>query len=208
MPRKYEKLIRELPPVRPIEWMFPENPRLGPQIVDAINHPVMTHHIEVFTWVRDGTDYYPDKGFDVTPERERLKWLLDTSPSPVYETEDGRVIFHHRPMYHTTDEIFLFLGTNPNDVMDLGGEIEFWLGIGDRAEKYIINKPSVIFVPAGTVHCPIVARNVRRPIKQIIVYTRPTIVEYGVNEWPPDYKPPIEPSKYVDLKKVKLISRV
>ncbi len=68
------------------------------------------------------------------------------------------------PHSHDRDEVWLFLGTNPEDNKDLGGEIEFWLGEGDEAEKYVITKPSAVLVPAGTVHCPVVYKNIVRPI--------------------------------------------
>jgi hypothetical protein len=68
------------------------------------------------------------------------------------------------PHSHDEDEIWLFLGTNPNDNKDLGGEIEFWMGEGDEAEKYIITKPSAVLVPAGVVHCPVVFNKIKRPI--------------------------------------------
>jgi hypothetical protein len=68
------------------------------------------------------------------------------------------------PHSHDKDEVWLLLGTNPDDNKDLGGEIEFWMGEGDEAEKYLITQPSAVLVPAGVVHCPVVYRNIRRPI--------------------------------------------
>jgi hypothetical protein len=52
-----------------------------------------------------------------------------------------------------------FIGSNPDDPYDLGGEVEFWLG----GEKHIITKSSVVFVPKGLTHCPIYFRRVDRP---------------------------------------------
>jgi hypothetical protein len=92
-------------------------------------------------------------------------------------------------MYHTFDETFLFFGTNPNDSKDLGGEIEFWLGAGAEAEKFIIKKPTCIFIPAGFVHCPLVFRNVKRPFMEILIYGKPALIEHRVDLWPPAYKP-------------------
>jgi hypothetical protein len=40
----------------------------------------------------------------------------------------------------------------------------------------------------------------------IIVPDYHTVVEYGVNEWPPYYKPfPEKPKDYVELSKVKIV---
>jgi hypothetical protein len=61
---------------------------------------------------------------------------------------------------HDTDEIIGFFGNNPKDPYDLGGEIEIWL----EDEKYILTRTSMIFVPAGMKHCPLILRRVDRPI--------------------------------------------
>jgi len=61
---------------------------------------------------------------------------------------------------HDFDEYLVFLGTNPDDPHDLGGEIEFWLG----GEKHIITETCAVFIPAGVKHAPIYFRRIDRPI--------------------------------------------
>ena len=61
---------------------------------------------------------------------------------------------------HDYDEVVAFFGTNPEDVNDLGGEIEMWLG----GEKHILTKSCLVYVPKGLVHCPLIIRRVDRPI--------------------------------------------
>ncbi len=61
---------------------------------------------------------------------------------------------------HACDEILGFFGSNPDDPHDLGGEIEFWL----EDEKHIITKSSLVFIPKGMKHCPLIIRRVDRPI--------------------------------------------
>jgi hypothetical protein len=77
------------------------------------------------------------------------------------------------PMRHPYDEAFLYLGTDPKDNTDLGGEVEYWLGEGDDAEKYTITKSSVVYVPAGLVHCPIYMRKVDRPFLSLVILLAP-----------------------------------
>jgi len=64
-----------------------------------------------------------------------------------------------RPHYHNFDEYLLFLGMDPDDPFELGGEVEFWL----EDEKHIITKTCAMFVPRGVYHCPFYIRRVDRP---------------------------------------------
>jgi hypothetical protein len=61
---------------------------------------------------------------------------------------------------HDCDEILGFFGSNPDDPYDLGGEIEFWL----EDEQHIITSSSLIFIPRGMKHCPLIMRRIDRPI--------------------------------------------
>ena len=65
---------------------------------------------------------------------------------------DGKVQDHSKGMQHAQnyDELFLFISADPHDTLNLGGEIETWLG----DEKYTITKSSAAWVPAGTPHNP------------------------------------------------------
>ena len=61
---------------------------------------------------------------------------------------------------HPFDEAITFFGTNPDDPEDLCGEVELWL----EDEKHILTKSSLIFVPRGMKHCPLIIRRADRPI--------------------------------------------
>lgn len=63
------------------------------------------------------------------------------------------------PHTHSFDEYLLFLGTNPDDQFDLGGEVELWLG----DEKYMLTKTCAVLAPAGLPHCPLIIHKVERP---------------------------------------------
>ena len=49
---------------------------------------------------------------------------------------------------------------NPDDVHDLGGELEIWLG----GEQHFVTKSCLIFVPSGLSHCPFWVRKMKHPI--------------------------------------------
>lgn len=61
---------------------------------------------------------------------------------------------------HDYDEVIAFFGTDTNDPHDLGAEVELWLG----DEKHIITKTSLVFIPAGLKHCPLIFLKVDRPV--------------------------------------------
>lgn len=64
------------------------------------------------------------------------------------------------PHSHKFDEVVTFVGSNVEDPYDLGGEIEIWL----EDEPQILTRSSLIFIPKGMKHCPLIIRRVDRPI--------------------------------------------
>ena len=61
---------------------------------------------------------------------------------------------------HDYDEVITFYGTDFENPNDLCGEIEIWL----EDEKILLTKSSMIFVPKGMMHCPLVIHRVDKPI--------------------------------------------
>ena len=82
----------------------------------------------------------------------------------VWPKEDD-IVMEGASHSHDFDEIVTLFGTNPDDPQDLGAEVEFWLG----DEKHTLTKSCLIFVPKGQGHCPLIFRNVQRPIFHYIV---------------------------------------
>ncbi|MGD9142770.1 MAG: hypothetical protein PVG61_02870 [Dehalococcoidia bacterium] len=70
---------------------------------------------------------------------------------------------------HDFDELFLFIGLDPHDTLNLGGEVEFWLGEGDEAEKFVTTKATAEWVPAGVIHNPHYFRRVDRPFLMVVI---------------------------------------
>ncbi len=73
----------------------------------------------------------------------------------------GQVGIGHK---HDYDEIFLFSGMNPDDITDLGAEIEYWVGEDDKLEKIIFDTSACLYMPAGLAHHPMIFKNVRTPV--------------------------------------------
>ena len=118
--------------------------------------------------------------------------LRDNEPLPV-KAPDGTTMqpTAEGPNKHPFEEVFLFLPTDPHNVDDLGAEIEFWIGEGEVAEKYIITKPSMVFIPKNTVHCPVWYRRIDRPIILVEILNAPELTHgltiERVGKWPPTY---------------------
>jgi len=61
---------------------------------------------------------------------------------------------------HPHDEVIGFIGTNPDDLHDLGGEAELWID----DEKYTSAESFMAYFPKGLKHCPLIVTKVKRPI--------------------------------------------
>ncbi|MBQ8930248.1 MAG: hypothetical protein IJ052_07610 [Oscillospiraceae bacterium] len=65
---------------------------------------------------------------------------------------------------HPKDEYLIFLGASFPNVFDFDAHIEFTLGKGEEAETFVIDKPTIIRVPAMTYHCPLNFKEVNKPV--------------------------------------------
>lgn len=62
---------------------------------------------------------------------------------------------------HPSDEVLVFVGTDPGDINYLGAEIS--IDMGDDRERYVFDKPTAVICPKGLKHNPVIARWVDRP---------------------------------------------
>jgi len=58
----------------------------------------------------------------------------------------------HPPHIHKDAELLFHIGTNPDDPMDLGAEVEFYMG--PEMERYLITQSCVVYIPPGFIHAP------------------------------------------------------
>ena len=65
------------------------------------------------------------------------------------------------PHTHDNDEFLFFVSGNPDDVQDLGAEVE--IAFGEEWEKNTITTSSIVYLPKGLRHCPINVKKVDRP---------------------------------------------
>ena len=76
--------------------------------------------------------------------------------------EPNPYIFEH---VHDTDEIILYLGGDPDNPEDLGGEIEIRVG----GQPLIFSSTSALFVPRGVKHGPVIWHKFRKPHIEMIL---------------------------------------
>lgn len=72
----------------------------------------------------------------------------------------GRDISEFECHVHETDELLIYYGSDPADPTNLHGEIEFLIG----GESHVINKSTLLYVPAGVPHSKPIVNSIDRPI--------------------------------------------
>lgn len=103
--------------------------------------------------LHDGT---PFGGFLASPEKLGVDCQL------LYSVISEPSLTDDKPEPHTHDfpHVMCFFGSNPMDLNDFDAEIDFYLG----GEKQTITAASMITVPAGLIHCPLVIRRIGKPV--------------------------------------------
>ena len=97
---------------------------------------------EAKIWIENFHIYAPGQGVMIPGE---IPMLIEGQQVPPGTGQ------HAHPDF---DELFLFFGSNPNDNLALGGEVEFWLGEGEDAQKFIAGRPTAEWVPRNVAHNP------------------------------------------------------
>ena len=86
--------------------------------------------------------------------------VLGASCQMLYSIVTEAHVNEATPHIHDFPIIMSFIGANPGDIYDFDAEIEFTLG----GEKQVITRTTVISVPAGLAHCPLVFKRVGKPL--------------------------------------------
>ncbi len=92
-------------------------------------------------------------------------WVGPKSYGP-YGTKGWGEIYHG-PHVHKYPEIFMHLGTDPDNPMDLGADVEMF--VGPEKERHLITKSTIMCFPAGLPHSPWRILKVRRPFLIVTV---------------------------------------
>jgi hypothetical protein len=93
-----------------------------------------------------------------------------SGPVPVKET--------YKPHYHDSNEIIGIFSGDINDPFNLGGEVDFWY----EHEKHTLTKSTLLWVPKGLQHAPLLYRNVTRPLFTFSIYEEPVPSMHQVDD--------------------------
>ena len=74
----------------------------------------------------------------------------------------GPHVMENEPHAHDFDQFSLFMGGNPMDIREFDAEVEVFLG--KEGEKHVINATTILYIPKGLIHCPLVFKTVNKPI--------------------------------------------
>lgn len=73
------------------------------------------------------------------------------------------VFLEKEPHTHDSDEYLIFLAAELPDLFsNFDAEVDFW--IGEEQEYHLINKSTIIYIPAGMPHTPLDFRKITTPI--------------------------------------------
>jgi hypothetical protein len=86
-----------------------------------------------------------------------------------YHCMTGPLFMVKEPHAHAAYEILGFIGGNPLDIRDFGGEVE--LTMGWENEKHIINSTQFVLIPPGLPHCPLNFTKVDKPFIFCVIMT-------------------------------------
>ena len=94
------------------------------------------------------------------------------------------MLLEKAPHTHDADEYLVFLGGDPTD-WEGSFDAEIDLYMGDEEEYYLINKPTVIFIPKGLAHTPLNFRVINKPVMFGVILELPRFVKTMMNgkEW-------------------------
>jgi hypothetical protein len=158
MAGKYESCV-----VRNTAFLKWEGDRFVEQIIDD-THPV-PHEL--------------DLGFRVICSNKMIKDIeAFVEYGFVKEDQANGTGKDYMPHRHPYPEVFLFIGTNPADLSDLGAEVEFWLGEGKDLDKITLKKSGSIYVPPNVAHFPQIWRNVKRPCLTMVIMPKGSDMSY------------------------------
>ncbi len=127
-------------------------------------------------------DKYVFTGSSIIPPDNMFPDIAPNNPHVMYLDVNKESQFHYylwpivapcrmeqKTFYHDFDQMLIFCGSDMEDRHTLGGVVELTLGFDmNDLRKFTIKEPTVIYVKAGMLHCPLTFVEVYDPKKPIL----------------------------------------
>jgi hypothetical protein len=81
------------------------------------------------------------------------------------------------PHTHDFDQFLHFYAADSLHIADFQAEVEITLG--EEMEKHVITETTVLYIPAGTLHCPLNFKVIRKPVIFMNVALTPQYMRPG-----------------------------
>ncbi len=94
-------------------------------------------------------------------------WIGPKSYGPYDDGTQTWGKISHGPHMHKYPELMMHLGTDPDNPMDLGAEVE--MCVGPEKEKHIITQSTIVYLPPHFAHSPWTIKKVTRPFLLVTV---------------------------------------
>lgn len=143
------------------DYVMNTDGKFGKYVVQTLQTPAMSEEFSDFYKTYAKRLLWMDANVVPGAFQMNTSWYMSAS--------DARPLYRHDEHVHTFDEMIGFLGSDPNDPYDLGGEIE----VGINGEMHRLTKSSIIFMPAGMKHLPLSIIELHRPILHFSISLNP-----------------------------------
>jgi hypothetical protein len=82
----------------------------------------------------------------------------------------GPMPSHDAPEKHDGEiEYLIHIGNDPDDPLELGADVDFFMGKGKWLEKYELTNTTAVYLPDGLWHCPWKVKKIRTPMNWVNV---------------------------------------
>ena len=151
---KYDHLVKPLKPImKSLDKLTPEE-RAQYEKVTSGGMKIGPGNTKSLVWMY---------GKDLEGVELNFTWGFYKSPG-VWHRGPGNSDGAH---VHPSDEVLVFVGTDPSNIDYLGAEIS--IDMGKEHERYIFDKPTAVICPRGVPHNPVIARYVDRPYAFFVI---------------------------------------
>jgi hypothetical protein len=124
---------------------------------------------------------------DLRQVKKRIDCHLITGAGISFGCGDDRQ-FPPVPMKTSVWSTMSFFTTTPHLGNRLGGKVEFWIGEGEDAEKYIIDQTTTVLLPPDTTYYPVHILECDQPFVMCHIMDEGLFAGKWVEKFPPDFK--------------------